>query len=115
VITYLARRIGAAVVVVLGISVVRRDSLGDNVAITVALSSRCQRSSAMDVLAQDHIELARAKGLPEWMVLGRHLVRSACLPMVTLIGLRADRRRPADPAGLTMAKAPARSPGGTRG
>jgi peptide/nickel transport system permease protein len=55
--------------------------------ITVASFSRYIRSSAMDVLAQDYIKVVRAKGLPERLVLARHLLRNACLPMVTLIGL----------------------------
>jgi peptide/nickel transport system permease protein len=55
--------------------------------ITVAGYSRYMRSSAMDALAQDYIKAARAKGLPERLVLSRHLLRNACLPMVTLIGL----------------------------
>ena len=55
--------------------------------ITVASFSRYMRSSSIDVLAQDYIKVARAKGLPERLVLGRHLVRNASLPMVTLIGL----------------------------
>ena len=55
--------------------------------ITVASFSRYMRSSSMDVLAQDYIKVARAKGLPERLVLWRHLVRNASLPMVTLIGL----------------------------
>jgi peptide/nickel transport system permease protein len=55
--------------------------------IEVASFSRYQRSSAMDVLAQDYIKVSRAKGLPERLVLWRHLVRNASLPMVTLIGL----------------------------
>ena len=55
--------------------------------ITVAGFSRYMRSSAMDTLAQDYIKAARAKGLPERLVLLRHLLRNACLPMVTLIGL----------------------------
>jgi peptide/nickel transport system permease protein len=55
--------------------------------IEVAAFSRYQRSSAMDVLAQDYIKVSRAKGLPEHLVLWRHLVRNASLPMVTLIGL----------------------------
>jgi peptide/nickel transport system permease protein len=57
------------------------------VLITVAAYSRYMRSSSMDVLAQDYIKVARAKGLPERLVLLRHLVRNASLPMVTLIGL----------------------------
>jgi peptide/nickel transport system permease protein len=55
--------------------------------ITVASYSRYMRSSSMDVLAQDYIKVARAKGLPERLVLARHLFRNASLPMVTLIGL----------------------------
>ena len=55
--------------------------------ISVAGFSRYMRSTAMDTLAQDYIKAARAKGLPERLVLWRHLVRNACLPMVTLIGL----------------------------
>jgi peptide/nickel transport system permease protein len=55
--------------------------------VSVAAYSRYMRSSALDALAQDYIKAARAKGLPERLVLMRHLVRNACLPMVTLIGL----------------------------
>jgi peptide/nickel transport system permease protein len=55
--------------------------------VSVANYSRFMRSSALDALAQDYIKAARAKGLPERLVLMRHLVRNACLPMVTLIGL----------------------------
>jgi len=55
--------------------------------VTVASFSRYMRSSSMDVLAQDYIKVARAKGLPERLVLSRHLFRNASLPMVTLIGL----------------------------
>lgn len=55
--------------------------------ISVAGYSRYMRSSAIDALAQDYIKAARAKGLPERLVLLRHLVRNACLPMVTLVGL----------------------------
>jgi len=49
--------------------------------------SRYMRSAAMETMAQDYIKTARAKGLPERLVLFRHLVRNACLPMITLIGL----------------------------
>ena len=55
--------------------------------LTIAAFSRYMRSTAMDVLAQDYIKVARAKGLPERLVLTRHLLRNACLPMITLIGL----------------------------
>ena len=56
-------------------------------ALIVAGFSRYMRSTSMDTLAQDYIKAARAKGLPERLVLYRHLVRNASLPMVTLIGL----------------------------
>lgn len=56
-------------------------------ATSVASYSRYQRSAALDVLAQDYIKVARAKGLPERLVLSRHLVRNAGLPLVTLVGL----------------------------
>jgi peptide/nickel transport system permease protein len=55
--------------------------------ISVAAYSRYMRSAAIDTLAQDYIKASRAKGLPERLVLWRHLVRNACLPMITLIGL----------------------------
>ena len=55
--------------------------------LVVAGFSRYMRSSAMDTLAQDFIKAARAKGLPERLVLFRHLLRNACLPMITLVGL----------------------------
>ena len=57
------------------------------VLLTVANFSRYMRSSSIDVLAQDYIKVARAKGLPERLVLMRHMVRNASLPMITLIGL----------------------------
>jgi peptide/nickel transport system permease protein len=55
--------------------------------VSIAAFSRYMRSSAMDVMGQDYIRVARAKGLPERLVLYRHLVKNASLPMVTLIGL----------------------------
>ncbi|MGD0197708.1 MAG: ABC transporter permease [Solirubrobacteraceae bacterium] len=55
--------------------------------LTVASFSRYMRSSALDALAQDYIRLARAKGLSERLVLTRHLLRNACLPIITLVGL----------------------------
>jgi len=55
--------------------------------ISVAQFSRYMRSASIDVLAQDYIKVARAKGLPERLVLTRHMVQNAALPMITLIGL----------------------------
>lgn len=55
--------------------------------LSVAGFSRYMRSTSIDTLAQDYIKAARAKGLPERLVLYRHLLRNASLPLVTLIGL----------------------------
>ena len=52
-----------------------------------AALSRYMRSAAIDTLVQEYIKVVRAKGLPERLVLSRHLLRNACLPMITLVGL----------------------------
>ena len=49
--------------------------------------SRYMRSSAIDTLAQDYMRTARAKGLPERLVLSRHLLRNSMITVVTLVGL----------------------------
>jgi peptide/nickel transport system permease protein len=53
----------------------------------IAFFTRYMRSSAIDTLAEDYIRTARAKGLPERMVLARHLVRNSLITVVTLLGL----------------------------
>ncbi|HLQ06173.1 MAG TPA: ABC transporter permease [Nitrososphaerales archaeon] len=63
-------------------------------AITLAITSigalsRIVRSSMMDVLRQDYILLAKAKGLKERVVVYRHALRNALLPAVTVAGLLA--------------------------
>jgi peptide/nickel transport system permease protein len=55
--------------------------------ITVSSFSRYMRSSAIDVLAEDYIKVARAKGLPERLILTRHVLRNSLLPVVTIVGL----------------------------
>jgi ABC-type dipeptide/oligopeptide/nickel transport system permease component len=55
--------------------------------IPLALIARMTRSSLLDVLGQDYIRTARAKGLRELLVVRRHALRSALLPVVTIIGL----------------------------
>ncbi len=49
--------------------------------------SRYVRASMLDVLRQDYIRTARAKGLPEKVVLYRHALGNALLPLVTILGL----------------------------
>jgi peptide/nickel transport system permease protein len=53
----------------------------------VAYYARVLRSELIDVLREDHIRTARAKGLSERAVIGRHALRNAAGPLVTLIGL----------------------------
>ncbi len=56
---------------------------------SLAVNLRQVRSSLVDVLAQDYIRTARAKGLPERLVIIRHALKNALIPVVTLIGLQA--------------------------
>ena len=55
--------------------------------VTVASYSRYMRSSAIDVLAQEYILVARAKGMPRRLILLRHVLRNSLLPVVTMVGL----------------------------
>jgi peptide/nickel transport system permease protein len=50
--------------------------------------TRMTRASVLDVLGQDYIRTARAKGLPERWVLLKHALRNAMLPVTTLLGLQ---------------------------
>ncbi len=49
--------------------------------------SRFVRNGLLEVIRQDYIRTARAKGLPEVQVIGRHALRNALLPVITLLGL----------------------------
>lgn len=49
--------------------------------------SRFMRSSMLEVIRQDYVTVARAKGLPETKVIYRHAFRNALLPIITLLGL----------------------------
>ena len=52
----------------------------------VAFLTRLTRASILDVVGQDYIRTARAKGLPERTVRGRHILRNALVPVVTNLG-----------------------------
>ncbi|RKO66588.1 nickel ABC transporter permease [Desulfofundulus salinus] len=52
-----------------------------------AVYARILRASMLDVLGQDYIRVARAKGLKEKWVIGRHALKNALLPAVTLLGM----------------------------
>jgi peptide/nickel transport system permease protein len=49
--------------------------------------SRYMRQSMLEVIRQDYIQSARAKGLAEGVVIGKHALRNAMLPIVTILGL----------------------------
>jgi ABC-type dipeptide/oligopeptide/nickel transport system permease component len=49
--------------------------------------TRLTHSSLLEVLHQEYIKLARIKGLPEWIVVGKHALRNALIPVVTLAGM----------------------------
>lgn len=56
-----------------------------------ALTSRMTRSSMLEVLGQDFIRTARAKGLSEKTTIWKHALRNALIPIVTIIGLNTGR------------------------
>ena len=61
------------------------------IALALALSAtiaRLTRSSMLEVLRQDYVRTARAKGLHERVVLSKHALKNAMLPVVTLIGIQ---------------------------
>jgi ABC-type dipeptide/oligopeptide/nickel transport system permease component len=53
----------------------------------IAGLARLTRASALEVLGQDYVRTARAKGLPEMLVNGRHVLRNALIPIVTVLGM----------------------------
>ena len=53
----------------------------------VAIIARMTRASMMEILHQDYIRTARSKGLQERIVLFRHAIRNAALPVLTIIGI----------------------------
>lgn len=55
-----------------------------------AITMRLTRSSLLDVLRQDYVRVAWAKGLRERTVLARHALRNALLPVITIIGLQVS-------------------------
>jgi peptide/nickel transport system permease protein len=53
-----------------------------------AVYARLMRSSTLEVMNQDYVNVARAKGLAQYAIVVRHVARNALLPVVTIIGLR---------------------------
>jgi dipeptide transport system permease protein len=56
--------------------------------IPLAVIARMTRSSMLEVLGEDYIRTAHAKGLPGWRVISIHALRNALIPVVTVIGLQ---------------------------
>jgi peptide/nickel transport system permease protein len=63
-------------------------SLGSVVAAEIM---RQLRSSMLEVLGEEFVQTARAKGVPEFQVIVRHVLRNALIPVVTLLGMRIGR------------------------
>jgi len=56
--------------------------------VLMALVTRLVRSGMLDVLSEDYVRTARAKGLPERTIIVRHALRNILIPLVTVIGLQ---------------------------
>jgi peptide/nickel transport system permease protein len=60
-------------------------------ALSTAVQTRMTRSSMLEVVRQDYIRTARAKGLEEKKVIGKHALRNALIPVVTVVGLQVGQ------------------------
>jgi peptide/nickel transport system permease protein len=58
---------------------------------SIAMVARMTRSSVLEVLREDYVRTARAKGLAERLVVSKHGLRNASIPIVTLLGLQAGQ------------------------
>jgi ABC-type dipeptide/oligopeptide/nickel transport system permease component len=56
-----------------------------------AVLARFLRSALLEVLREDYVRTARAKGLPEPRVIGGHALRNALIPLVTILGIQFGR------------------------
>ena len=55
-------------------------------ALSLAYVARLTRTSLVENMRQDYVRTARAKGLPERTVIGRHALRNSLIPVVTFLG-----------------------------
>jgi peptide/nickel transport system permease protein/oligopeptide transport system permease protein len=58
---------------------------------SVAMIARMTRAAVLDVLREDYVRTARAKGVAEFWVLARHTLRNAFIPILTLLGLQSGQ------------------------
>jgi peptide/nickel transport system permease protein len=56
--------------------------------VPLAIIARMTRSSLLEVLRQEYILTARSKGVTEWLVVSRHALRNAAIPILTIGGLQ---------------------------
>jgi dipeptide transport system permease protein len=56
--------------------------------VPLAVIARMTRSSMLEVLNEDYVRTARAKGLAPWRVIGLHALRNALIPVITIVGLQ---------------------------
>lgn len=56
--------------------------------VPLAVIARMTRSAMLEVLSEDYVRTARAKGLPAWRIFGVHAMRNALIPVITVIGLQ---------------------------
>lgn len=54
---------------------------------SIAFLARVTRSAMLEALGADYVRSARAKGAAEWLVVGRHALRNAMIPVITVLGL----------------------------
>ncbi len=52
----------------------------------MALVARYVRTSMLEVMRTEYVTMARARGLPEWRVLRRYVLRTALIPLITILG-----------------------------
>ena len=58
---------------------------------SIAMIARMTRSSVLEVLREDYVRTARAKGVQERLVVAKHALRNAAIPILTLVGLQAGQ------------------------
>ena len=58
---------------------------------SIAMIARMTRSSVLEVLREDYVRTARAKGVRERLVVVKHALRNAAIPILTLVGLQAGQ------------------------
>lgn len=55
--------------------------------LNIGLLARVTRSTMLEVLRQDYVRTARAKGLPRYLVIGKHALANAMIPIMTVVGI----------------------------